>query len=182
MKLYMVPDIWTPKTGWVSCCAQTWQALTNWPPLLIGKATRPATLNRKGIVLSQLKVNYYHNSNGWMTSVVFEHWLDQWSERLAKQRWHILLLIDNAPSHITKEYSNIRVQFLPPNKISKLQPLNQVIIQVCKMQYPTLLNTKLCKIMDTKNKKHLQKVMKGFNFDSLWEYCWCMGVYYSIAH
>ena len=50
------------------------------PPLLIGKAAKPATLKRKGIGLSQLKVDYYHNSNGWMTSVVFEHWLDQWNE------------------------------------------------------------------------------------------------------
>ena len=70
-----------------------------------------------------------------------------------------LLLIDNAPSHITKQYSNIRVQFLPQNTSSKLHPLNQGIIPVCNLQYHTLLNTKLCKIMDTE--KDLQKVMKG---------------------
>ena len=56
------------------------------PPLLIGKEARLAALKRKGISLSQLKVNYYHNSSGWMTSVVFEHWLDRWNERLARQR------------------------------------------------------------------------------------------------
>ena len=73
------------------------------PPLIIGKAAQPHALKRKGIGLSDLKVDYYHNSNGWMTIVVFEHWLGKWNERLARQKCHILLLVDNAPSHITKE-------------------------------------------------------------------------------
>ena len=56
----------------------------NLPPLLlIGKAAGSHALKRKGAGLSNLKVNYYHNSNGWMTAVVFEHWLDEWNERLA---------------------------------------------------------------------------------------------------
>ena len=79
------------------------------PPLLIGKAARPHALRRKGVGLS--KVNHYHNSSGRMTAVVFEHWLDKWNEIVARQQRHILLLIDNASSHITKEYSNIRVEF-----------------------------------------------------------------------
>ena len=84
------------------------------PPPLIGKAARPHSQKKKGVGLSKLKVNYYHNSNRWMTAVAFEHWLDKWNERLARQKWHILLLIDHIPSNITKEYANIRVEFLTP--------------------------------------------------------------------
>ena len=100
-------------------------------PLIIGKAAQP--LKRKGIGLSDLNIDYYHSSNDWMTAVVFEHWLGKWNERLARQKCHIFLLVDvdNDPSHITKEYLNIRVQYLPPNSTSKLQPQNQGIICVC---------------------------------------------------
>ena len=45
------------------------------PSLIIGKAAWPHALKRKGIGLSGLKVDYCHNSNGWMKAVVFEHWL-----------------------------------------------------------------------------------------------------------
>ena len=90
------------------------------PPLIICKAEWPHALKRKGTGLNDLKVDYYHNSNGWRTAVVFEHWLKKWNESLTRQKCHILLLVDNAPSHITKEYSNIRVQYLPPNTTSKL--------------------------------------------------------------
>ena len=68
------------------------------PPVIISKAARPHALKKKSITLSQLKVDYYHNSNGWMTAVIFEHWLEKLNEKLAKQGHHILLLIDNTPS------------------------------------------------------------------------------------
>ena len=97
-----------------------------------------------------------------MTAVVFEHWLDKWNERLARQQSHILLLIENAPSHITKEYSNIRVEFLQPNTTPKLQPLDQGIICICKVQYHTIPKNKLVQMLD--NEKDVKKVMADFDF------------------
>ena len=133
------------------------------PTLLVGKAVRPHALKRKGVGLSKLKVIYYQQQKvGWITAVVFEHWLDKWNERLARQQWHILLLIDNIPSHITKEYSNISVEFLPPNTTSKLQLLDQGIIHVCKIEYYTILNNKLIWMLD--NEKDVKKVMAGLAF------------------
>ena len=119
------------------------------PPLIIGKAAQPHALKRKVIGLSDLKLDYYHNSNGWMTAVVFEHWLGKSNERLDRQKHHILLLVDNAPSHITKEYSSVSVQYLPPNTPSKLQPLDQGIIHVCKMKYCSIMTDKLCHLIDS---------------------------------
>ena len=124
--------------------------------LIIGKAAWPHALKRKGFDLIDLKVDYYHNINGWMTAAVYEHWLSKWNKRLARQKCHIFLLVDNAPSHITKEYSNIRVQYLPPNTTSKLQPLDQGIIHVCKLKYCSLMTDKLWQ-------RH-QKVIFGFDF------------------
>ena len=109
LKLLEAQIIWTPKIGWVSCCVPTWQGTDKLAPLIIGNAAEPHALKRYGIGLSDLKVDYYHNSNGWMTAVMFEHWLGKWNERLERQKHHILLLVDNAPLDITKTYSNIRV-------------------------------------------------------------------------
>ena len=97
-----------------------------------------------------------------MTAVVFEHWLGKWNERLAKQKCHILILVDNASSHITKEYSNIRVQYLSPNTTSTLQPLGQGIIHVCKLKYHYLMTDKLCHLINCE--KDIKKVMLGFDF------------------
>ena len=65
-----------------------------------------------------------------------------WNNSLIKQNRHVLLLIDNAPGHIIGEYSNIRIQFLPPNTTAKLQPLDQGIIKSTKHNYRTILMTR----------------------------------------
>ena len=46
------------------------------------------------------------------------------------QRRKILLLIDNAPSHIFEEdkLTNVKVAFLPPNMTSHIQPMDAGII------------------------------------------------------
>ena len=47
------------------------------------------------------------------------------------QNRNIILLIDNAPTHIlyeTTHVTNITIEFLPPNTTSHLQPCDQGII------------------------------------------------------
>ena len=131
-------------------------------PLLIGKSARPQCLQRKGISINDLKVDYYHNKKGWMTAVIFEHWLQSWNKLLVNQRRHVLLLIDNAPSHITDEYSNIRVQHLPPNTTSKIQPLDQGILRIAKLQYRKLMTVDYLKGIE--NNEDAAKVLKAFDF------------------
>lgn len=131
-------------------------------PLLIGKSKKPQCLARKGLGLSDLKVDYYSNSNGWMTSVIFEHWLMKWNERLAREKRKVLLLIDNAPSHITNTMSNIRIQFLPPNTTSKLQPLDQGVIRSVKCHYRRLLAEMY--LAGITNNEDATQVMKSIDF------------------
>ena len=71
------------------------------------------------------------------------------------------------PAYIIKEYSNIRVQYLPPNTTSKLQPLDQGIICVCKMKYCSIMTDKLCHLMDSE--EDIKKVMLSFDFSTACE-------------
>ena len=101
------------------------------PPLVIGKAARSA-LKKKNVLLKNLRIEYYNNTRAWMNGPGFNSYMKNWYDELARQRCHIFLLIDNALSHIVDEYSNIKIQFLPPNTTSKIQPLDQGIIRSVK--------------------------------------------------
>ncbi|EXX53371.1 hypothetical protein RirG_244560 [Rhizophagus irregularis DAOM 197198w] len=61
---------------------------------------------------------------------------------MKRQNCKILLLADNAPTHLldeTIQLSNIKVYFLPPNTTAHLQPLDAGIINSFKAQYRKLL-------------------------------------------
>ena len=85
------------------------------PPLVIGKVAQPSALKKKNVLLKNLKIEHYNNIRAWMNGPIFHSYMKNWNDELARRRRHILLLIDNAPSHIVDEYSNIKIQFLPPN-------------------------------------------------------------------
>ena len=88
-------------------------------------------------------VDYYQNAKGWMTFVIFGVWLKTWNEKLARQCHHILLLVDNAPSHmVDAQYSSIKIVFLPANTTAKLQPIDQGIIRVVKLSYHKAITEK----------------------------------------
>ena len=74
-------------------------------PVLIGKAARPTALKKHGVAFKDLGIEYFWNQKGWMTGPVFDLWLTDWNNNLIKQNYHILLLIDNAPGHVTGKYS-----------------------------------------------------------------------------
>ena len=114
------------------------------PPLVIGKAARPSALKKKNVLLKNLKIEYYNNTRAWMNGPIFHSYMKNWNDELARQRRHILLLIDNAPSHIVDEYLNITIQFLPPNTTSKIQPLDQGIIRSVKCAYRKTIQVQYC--------------------------------------
>ena len=132
-------------------------------PLIIGKSHRPTALKRRSITIKQLGIEYYSNQNGWMTSPIFQCWLKGWNEECIKQKREILLLIDNAPSHIVDDsYSNIKVQFLPPNTTSQIQPLDQGVIRVTKCHYRKMI----CEMYldGIENKIQAKQIMRNIDF------------------
>ena len=88
--------------------------------------------------------------------------MKNWNDELARQRCHILLLIDNAPSHIIDEYSNIKIQFLPPNTTSKIQPLKQGIIRSVKCAYRKTIQLQYCSRVE--NHKEVKQIRQSFDF------------------
>lgn len=73
-----------------------------------------------------------------MTRVIFENWLKKLNSKMKRNKRFILLFLDNCSAHSKLgTYSNIRIEFLPPNTTSKLQPLDQGIIRSFKRFYKT---------------------------------------------
>lgn len=67
-------------------------------------------------------------------------YLDRLNADMKNQGRHIILLVDNAPSHIydPKGLSHVRVEFLEPNMTSHIQPLDAGIIHAFKATYRRL--------------------------------------------
>jgi len=73
---------------------------------------------------------------GWMKGIVFRDWIKNFNRRMKTQKRHVLLIMDNAPSHpIDLSCSNVKVHFLPPTTTSHLQPLDAGIIASFKRHY-----------------------------------------------
>ena len=94
-----------------------------------------------GLTTAQLGVEYYSNKKGWMTTAVLNTWITNWNHNL---RWmqgnrKVVLFVDQASTHVLQDLSNIRIQFLPPNTTSKLQPMDQGVIRSLKCHYRSRL-------------------------------------------
>lgn len=101
--------------------------------LVIGKSKNPRCFRGNTF----LPVTYRNNKKAWMTSEAYEEWLSNLDKKFYAEKRKILLFVDNCPSHpkITKALKSIRVVFLPPNMTSKLQPMDQGIINNLKQHY-----------------------------------------------
>ncbi|VVC35212.1 DDE superfamily endonuclease domain, partial [Cinara cedri] len=94
-------------------------------------------------------VEYHSNKNAWMTSTIFIEWLQRWNTELDKTKKAICLILDNCTAHPNVSLKNIKLEFLPPNSTSLIQPLDMGVIQNLKVKYrATLVNYILEKIED----------------------------------
>lgn len=116
----------------VLCCANM-SGCDKLRLLVIGKSKNPRCF--KGIDMKKLPVNYKANKNAWMTSAIFEEWLQTWNKIMRLSGRSILLLVDNCSAHPKVNLSNIRLEFLPPNTTSIIQPMDQGIIRNLKGFY-----------------------------------------------
>lgn len=72
-----------------------------------------------------------------MTAAVYQQWLLDFNERLGQEERQVLLIVDNAPSHIHRGVSlgNVTILKLPINTTSLLQPMDQGVIANLKREY-----------------------------------------------
>lgn len=98
-------------------------------PLFIGTAKSPRVLKGHD-VSGELGVTYTNSKKAWMNSELFRKWVLDLDKDMKTRDRHILLLIDNASAHARPdiEMTHARLEFLPKNTTSVLQPLDQGII------------------------------------------------------
>ena len=111
-------------------CSAAGKKLT---PLPIGKSAKLRCF--KGLELATLPVTYRANKKAWMTSVLFKEWVERLNGQMQLQKRNILLFVDNCAAHPDVQASNIKMVFLPPNTMSRLQPCDAGIIAALKAHY-----------------------------------------------
>lgn len=117
------------KTRLTLCVATNADGSDKFPLLFIGKAVKPRAFKGHDVA-TELGVEYTNSKKAWMNSVIFWRWLHALDLRMQHERRHILLLVDNASSHARplSPLTNVRLEFLPKNTTSVLQPLDQGIL------------------------------------------------------
>ena len=65
--------------------------------------------------------------------LIFEEWLQKLNRHMHHQNRSIILLCDNATSHISLPLSNIQLVYLPSNTTSHIQPMDPGIIRNFKL-------------------------------------------------
>lgn len=118
------------------CCSMKGEKLT---PLVIGNAENPRIFKKMNVKPSDLPVLWHSNKKSWMTSIIFSEWLKKINIEMKRKNRKILLFVDNATSHCPSLYSNIKIEFLPSNTTSELQPLDQGVIETVKRFYRKFL-------------------------------------------
>jgi len=116
--------------------------------LVIGKNKNPRCFKS----VKCLPVDYYANTNVWMTSVIFNEWLIKWDKQLNNK---IVLFIDNCPAHVVNvSLKHIKIIILPANKTSFIQPCDQGIIKTLKLFYHKEMRTRILDNIEYTNDQH----------------------------
>ena len=129
----------------------------------MGKAAKPRCFHR--INVEALPVHYRSKKKkAWMTSELFNQWLTRWNRQLKIRNRKVLLFIHNCAAHnLIGEYSNINIQFLPPNTTSILQPLDQGMIKSFKTHYRRHLVNKLSAAIDRNDNNLKMSILEAIN-------------------
>ncbi|KAF8749021.1 DDE superfamily endonuclease [Rhizoctonia solani] len=104
-------------------------------PLVIGQAHRPQCF--EGSEGDKLGFYYFWNSTAWMVQSIWQKFLFGLNACMVHQNQHVLLLVNNAPSHrhSASDYSNLRIEFLAPNFTAWIQPMGAGIIRCFKAHH-----------------------------------------------
>ena len=100
--------------------------------LIIGKSTNPRCFKN----IKSLPVDYTANKKAWMTNDIWLNYLQKFDNDMTKANRKVLLFVDNCTAlKNAPSLKSIKLQFLPANATSKLQPLDLGIIKNFKHFY-----------------------------------------------
>ena len=110
-------------------------------PSLIYKSKNPRALKNKN--KSTLPVFWMHSKKAWVNKYITGIWfqecfIPQVKQYLSDQcmEFKVLLFMDNASGHPADLYHDgVKLEFLPPNTIALLQPMDQGVIRAFKALY-----------------------------------------------
>lgn len=104
-------------------------------PYIIGNVLAPKAI--KNASISQLGYHYVCSSKSRMTVFIFQQWLRDFNARMASAHRNVVLLMDNAPSHVLGcvTLSNVRVIMFAPHLGMKVQPMRGGILAAFKGKY-----------------------------------------------
>lgn len=117
--------------------------------LIIGKSKDPRCFRGKS-----LPITYRANKNSWMTGEIFTEWIRDFNCEMCRKKRKVLLLVDNCTAHLKNSadrLSNVRLEFLPPNTTSIIQPCDQGIIKNLKSKYRSEVVRKIISDIDDSN-------------------------------
>jgi hypothetical protein len=85
---------------------------------------------------------------------IWDDWLCKFNKHMKNQNREVLLYVDHAAGHGKQatQLSNVRVEYLPPNTTSQMQPMDQGIINVGKGNYKKRLVKKFLDGLDESDK------------------------------
>lgn len=94
----------------------------------------------KNLDVNRLGATYRGNTKAWITSGLFNEWLQNFDHSMREAGRHVLLLLDNCSAHrVSFQPTNVEVRFLPSNTTAILNPMDKGIIQNMKIHYRSLL-------------------------------------------
>ena len=97
-------------------------------------------------------VHYFANVKAWMTTEIMQEVLRILDKKMIAKGRKVLLFLDIAPSHsdiFQEGLKNIKLEFLPKNTTSRLQPYDAGIIKNFKHKYRKLLICYILTHIDT---------------------------------
>ena len=115
------------------------------PLVVINNAKTPRAFRKIKNDLSRLPpcIQWYSSPKGWMNGDIFEQWLEQFNTKMQGKGRHVILFLDNFSGHIAgveeleekDGLSNVKVVWLPANRTSMVQLVDQGIGQALKLRY-----------------------------------------------
>lgn len=94
---------------------------------MIGKFAKPRCFKN----IKSFPLIYRSNKKAWVTSVLYTELLLNINADMKKSNRQMLMPVDNCTAHNNIPHlKNIKINFLPPNTTSTLQPLNHEIIKI----------------------------------------------------
>ena len=173
---------WTRRVCTIGCCLTGGVLPSNRPQKAKTRISLALTTNADGtdklkpLVIGHAKklrcflhfrpdlyVDYFANKKAWMMAVIFSEWLLQFDQRMTRENRNVLLLLNNASSHIPPSsdqgqstLTNVKVHFLSPTTTSHLQPMDGGIIKAFKAHYSRWQIRHLIDAYDAGRTPHLQ--------------------------